>query len=239
MGYAGKVVERQRAVVLRAGGMRLADIAAELGVSKGTVSLWVRGVPCPPIDVRRGPRRPSRLHLERLHNEAAGLEWGRTTVGAMDARDLIVAGVALYAGEGGKTGNEVVFVNSDPRMVQLFVLWLRTLFSIDESRLKCRLYLHEGLDLEAATRFWSDALSIDVRNFTTPHRPPANPSIRKSKHVHGCLTVRYADAPTKRKILGLCDALLSSGCLSGVAQLAEHLTVNQGVAGSSPAPGAT
>ena len=129
-------------------------------------------------------------------------------------------------------------MNTDQRMVVLFVTWLRNFFDIDESRLKCRLYIHQGLDLPEATRAWSLALGIAEANFTNPHRAEANPSIRHSKHVRGCLTVRYADAATKRKILGLCDALLTFGTPSGIAQLAERLTVNQDVVGSIPTPGA-
>jgi hypothetical protein len=40
MGYGGKVVEQRRARELRAESWTLAAIAAELGVSKSSVSLW-------------------------------------------------------------------------------------------------------------------------------------------------------------------------------------------------------
>ena len=43
-------------------------------------------------------------------------------------RDLFVAGIALYAGEGRKTDGGVGFANSDPRMIALFLPWLRTFF---------------------------------------------------------------------------------------------------------------
>ena len=42
MGYRGKVEEQERARVLRARNMTLQDIATELGVSRSSVSLWVR-----------------------------------------------------------------------------------------------------------------------------------------------------------------------------------------------------
>ncbi|MGZ6927725.1 MAG: hypothetical protein ACXVJF_13480 [Acidimicrobiia bacterium] len=38
-------------------------------------------------------------------------------------------------------------------MVRFFCAWLRRYFEIDESRLRVRVYLHEGLDLEAAHSF--------------------------------------------------------------------------------------
>jgi hypothetical protein len=40
MGYRGKVKEQEQARALRAEGHTLAEIAAELGVAKSSVSLW-------------------------------------------------------------------------------------------------------------------------------------------------------------------------------------------------------
>jgi len=51
VGYRGKVEEHARARELRAQGLTLLDIATELGVSKSSVSVWVRDVeftPSPP-----------------------------------------------------------------------------------------------------------------------------------------------------------------------------------------------
>jgi AraC-like DNA-binding protein len=60
MGYGGKVTERHRARELRAEAWTLKDIAAELGVSKSSVSLWVRDVDFVPTrDVERARRGPA------------------------------------------------------------------------------------------------------------------------------------------------------------------------------------
>ena len=48
MGYRGKLEAQQKARLLRAANMTLADIATTLGVSKSSVSLWVRDVPFTP-----------------------------------------------------------------------------------------------------------------------------------------------------------------------------------------------
>ncbi len=55
MGYRGKVEEQERARDMRARNMTLQDIATELGVSKSSVSLWVRDVPFTPS--KRAPVR--------------------------------------------------------------------------------------------------------------------------------------------------------------------------------------
>jgi hypothetical protein len=215
MGYGGKVVEREQARVLRAESWTLSAIAAELGVAKSSVSLWVRDVEFVPRSRRQGPRRPSSLKVAKEHEiEALRLE-GLERIGQLSEREFLVAGVALYAGEGSKTDGAVTFANSDPRMISLFVTWLRHFFTIDESRLRLRLYLHEGLDLKGANDFWSRLTGIPTAQFSKPYRAVADPSIRNSKHEFGCPAVRYACSSTHRRVMGLVEALLSPGCLPG------------------------
>ncbi len=199
MGYAGKVAEREEARVLRLGGVRLVDIAIQLHVSKGTVSRWVRDVPCPPSDIRRGPRRPSSLHLDRLAKEVEAREWALDLVNRWTVDATFAAGVALYAGEGAKTGDFVGFVNVDPRMITFFMSWLRCFFQVDERGLRVRLYLHQGLDLDAATAHWSAITGIAPSQFTAPYRAEADQTRRLSKHIYGCFTVRYHSKDTLRR----------------------------------------
>jgi len=153
MGYRGKLAEREQARRLRATGLPMADIAARLGVSKSSVSLWVRDVPfeARPRPTRGRRRGPNALQRRKQAEIARLLAEGRDRVGRLSEREFLVAGVALYAGEGSKRDGEVRFVNSDPRMVAFFCSWLRRFFAIDESRLRVRLYLHEELDLVATT----------------------------------------------------------------------------------------
>ena len=53
-------------------------------------------------------------------------------------------GLALYAVEGSKTTGEVRFANTDPRMIVIFIRWLRHFFQIDESRLRVPLVPPRG-----------------------------------------------------------------------------------------------
>ena len=249
MGYRGKVAERNRARELRAQAWTLQEIADELGVSKSSVSLWVRDVDFdePALAARTQDRRnasarrraPNALQRRKAEEIEGGLLTGAAWVGDLSERDLLIAGTMLYAGEGAKTDGDVKLANTDPRMIELFCRWLRQFFDVDESRMRCRLYLHVGLDLDEATRFWSELTQIPPEQFGKPWRAVADPSIRHSKHPLGCATVNYACSKTHRTIRGLMDALLSSPLHSGVAQLAEHAAVNRGVVGSSPTPGAS
>ena len=108
-----------------------------------------------------------------------------------------------------------MFANTDPAMVAFFCAWLRRFFDIDESRLRVRVYLHEGLDLDAAERFWSEVTGVPRTQFRAPYRAKADPTIRLTKHEHGCVYVRYSCSRTHREIMGLVRALLSSSAIPG------------------------
>jgi transcriptional regulator with XRE-family HTH domain len=214
VGYRGKVVEQERAKELRAQAWTLQEIATELGVAKSSVSCWVRGIeftPKPRSDYRYGAhlRAPNRLQRRKAAEIEQMQMAGLATIGQISDRDLLIAGVALYAGEGAKTDGCVKFANSDPRMILMFCEWLRRFFDVDESRLRVHLYLHQGLDLDAAQRFWADLTGIPPTQFIKPYRAVPDPSIRRTKHPMGCPAVAYSCSKTHRAIVGLMDALLS------------------------------
>jgi len=218
MGYRGKLTEQRQARQLRRAGLPLAEIAAALGVSKSSVSLWVRDVEFagPVVRPARGRRRdPNALQRRKQGEIERLLEEGRARVGRLSEREFLVAGVALYAGEGAKRDGAVKFANSDPRMLAFFCSWLRHFFPIDESRLRVHLYLHQGLDLAAAIAFWSALTDIPASQFTKPYRAVPDPSIRNAKHVRGCVGIRYSCSATHRSIMGLVSALLSDAVLPG------------------------
>jgi transcriptional regulator with XRE-family HTH domain len=246
VGYRGKLAEQERARALRAQAWTLNEIAAELGVSKSSVSLWVRDVGFDEAtraaragaNRNRGAqaRRPSRLRVEKEVEIERLLAEGRARIGELSEREFLVAGSALYAGEGAKADGVVKFANSDPRMIRFFCDWLRHFFAVDEFRLRVYLYLHAGLDLDAAVAFWSELTGIPPAQFGKPYRAVPDPSIRTSKHPRGCPAVAYACSRTHREVMGLVHALLSCAVPSGVAQLAEQSAVNRKVCGFDPHP---
>ena len=228
MGYRGKVELQEKAREMRANGRTLLDIASVLGVAKSSVSTWVRDVPFKSRG-RRSPvsRRPHPQHLAKLAEIAECDRLGTERLAALSDDAFLAAGAALYAGEGSKRDGKVSFANTDPAMMRFFSTWLRRFFDIDESRLRVRVYLHEGLDLDAAEEFWSGVTEIPRSQFNRAYRAKPDPSIRNTKHLYGCGYADYHCTRTHREVMGLVRALLSSVAPSGVAQSAEQLTVNQ------------
>lgn len=217
MGYRGKLAEQERARQLRARAWTLQEIADELGVAKSSVSIWVRDVDFEPRPRSRGRsarrQRPNALQRRKLAEIEALLRDGTERIGRLSERDFFVAGVALYAAEGSKRDGNLRFTNSDPRFIYFYCRWLRHFFDIDESRLRVRLYLHRGLDLDAANGYWSAITAIPLEQFGKPYRAVADRSIRKTKHPYGCVGVGYGCSRTHRAVMGLAHALVSPSAI--------------------------
>lgn len=221
MGYRGKLREREQARRLRARGHTLNEICRQLNVSKSSVSVWVRDVeftPRLPFGNRNHGarnRQPNALQRRKQDEIERSDEEGRRRIRQLSHREFLVAGAALYAAEGSKTDGAVAFANTDHRMISFFCSWLRRFFAVDESRLRLKLYLHEGLDLDAAKTFWSELTGIPTSQFGKPYRAVPDAGIRNSKHLLGCATVTYSCSRTHRQIMGLCRALLTSAVIPG------------------------
>jgi hypothetical protein len=95
-------------------------------------------------------------------------------------------------------------------MIRFFCAWLRRFFTIEEARLRMRIYLHEGLDLEAAEAFWSNATGIPTKQFGAPYRAAADATRRSNKHEYGCAYVGYSCVRTHREVMSVVRALLAS-----------------------------
>jgi hypothetical protein len=140
MGYRGKLAEQMRARELRAQSWTLQAIADELGVSKSSVSLWVRDVEFVPKPRNRGHPKQT-AHPMKLRKQAEldqcridADEWARDVT----ERERFVYGLALYAGEGFKTDGTLGMANTSPIVLRFFVDWLRRFFDVDETRLRVR-----------------------------------------------------------------------------------------------------
>ena len=230
---------REYARELRRWGWTLPRIAAELDVPSGTVYGWIRDLPRPPRSVWSQRRRGPGVLERRKATEIAECDaWAAERLETLTDDAFFAAGVALYAGEGGKTDGSVCFVNTDPNMMRFFLGWLRRYFAIDEERLRVRLYLHADLDLVAATAFWSEVTGVPAGQFRSPYRAVCDESRRTRRHVHGCATVRYSCSRTHRVVVALCRALLSFDGPVPRSSMAERAPVKRDVPGSSPGAGA-
>jgi transcriptional regulator with XRE-family HTH domain len=204
---------RLKARELRARGYSMLEIAADLGVSKSSVSLWTRDMPrvgrISDEEIRyrkaararafwadESPRREMRR--QAITEEAAG------QIGRLSDREVVIAGAVAYWCEGTKNKpyrrqDRVIFVNSDPNLVLLFLRFL-TVAGIGVDRVYCRVAIHESADVAAANRFWQQVTGLPEEQFLKPTLKRHNPKtvrLNVGDDYHGCLVI------TVRKALDL------------------------------------
>jgi len=207
-----KNAQRERARELRKQGLSVPEIARTVGVARSSAWLWVRDLPVPEASLDRwrneeywARERPRRAMLRAQQKLSAAREIGRLT-----ERELLIAGVVAYWCEGSKDKHyerreTVVFINSDPRLIALFLTFLDSL-GVARSRLSFRLQIHETADVKAALTFWSDVVQVPPSQFRKTTLKRHNPKTNRrntAEAYHGCLTIRVAgSAELYRRIEG-------------------------------------
>ena len=110
-----------------------------------------------------------------------------------DDEQLRIAGTMLYLAEGAKRSKVVDFTNSDPRLITVFLAFLRRVCGISELRLRAHLYAYADQDVECLHGFWSERTGIPRSQFIKPYVRQLTPNVSHRKMSVGLLHVRYSD----------------------------------------------
>lgn len=198
---------RAQAVALRTAGASYDRIAAQLGVSKSSCSLWLRHLPRPEADPvvaaeaqdRRVVALRERAARDRAARDAAA-DRDKAEVasylGEISSRDLVLAAAVSYWCEGAKRKpwnrmEMVKWMNSDPVLVRLFLEGL-ALLDVPTERLSLRLHVHENADEEACRRWWSEQSGVPLTQFRPSTIKRHDPKTRRRNvgdEYRGCLCV--------------------------------------------------
>ena len=218
---------RARARELREQGMAYHEIAAKLGVSKSSVSLWVRDLP-----------RPERLSYEECAKRqaaAVAAYWAaehprreaarkairadaQERIGPLTDRDILAAGAIAYWCEGSKSkpyrrSNRVIFINSDPRLIRFYLGFLR-LAGVGQDQLAFQISIHESADVAGAQEFWLKVTQADPGQFRRTSLKKHNPRtvrINTGDAYHGCLAIEVLRSGSLyQQIEGWCEAVMAS-----------------------------
>lgn len=188
-------------------GYSFREISLALDISKSTASLWSRSVVL---------STQAKLRIKKLGDE--GREKSKKTIGAaqhkildeidsncgvlknkqynLDDYKLFLA--LLYWGEGAKTKNRLVFINSDPAMVRVYMFLMRESFIIKEEKFHAILHLHEYHDKNKMIGFWSKVTGISKNQFSLYNKP--HTGINKKEGYKGCLSIRYGDSRILKEV---------------------------------------
>jgi len=107
----------------------------------------------------------------------------------------------LYWAEGGKEvcrngqwrGTSVNFANSDPKMVKLFLRFLREICGVNEQRLRVHLYCYANQDIDYLKKYWQEITNISLTQFIKPYVRHDFLPEKKDKMKYGLVHIVYSD----------------------------------------------
>lgn len=177
-----KTEERIKAIELRRQGFSYSEILKKVPVAKSSLSLWLRSVGLS-RQIKHVLTEKKRLSALRgslaRHNQRIVLtnkifQETAKDIKNISKRELWLMGVMLYWAEGSKQkdhhpGSGVIFGNSDPLMIGLFLKWLFEIAHIKKEQIKFEIYIHENSknSLENVKKFWANATGFGKEYFNT------------------------------------------------------------------------
>lgn len=185
-----KLIEKQKAVLLRKDGRSIKEIARIVGVSKASVSVWVRNISLNRKQLgdlkRKGfsselieKRRQSRLENEQIKRDAV-MNLAGKEIKMISQRDLRLIGLCLYWGEGGKTNQGSARIsNSDPAVIKVMMRFFREICIVKEEKFRGHIHIHSHLEAERAERYWSGISGIPRTQFFKTYAKPSIASLNK------------------------------------------------------------
>ncbi|EKD85617.1 MAG: hypothetical protein ACD_37C00672G0001 [uncultured bacterium] len=219
-----KSLLRLEARKLRKKGLSVKRIAQYLKIAKSSASIWTRDIILT-VEQLENLRKSSLEGAERGRIKNALLQkerWKRKmetfkksgikSIGKLTDREFLIAGLALYWGEGYKKGRRLQLCNSDPKMIKFLLLWLQRCFSISSLDIRCRVginYIHIKRE-NIVKEYWSRITSVPLAQFTrTSFKKVENKKLYDNFNDHyGTLSVEIVQ-PSRfyGKIIGLIDGL--------------------------------
>ena len=165
--------EKQRAIKMRLSGASYSEIMRKINVSKGSLSNWLQAYPLSEKRTRElrdnNPRRIEKFRKTmRAKKEAKQeIEYKRAKkdIGKLSKRDIFIAGLFLYWGEGLKSGDSITALsNTDIEMIEFFIKWLNNI-GVKKGDLKIRLHLYSDMNVSREEKWWSKKLNIPISQF--------------------------------------------------------------------------
>ncbi len=204
---------RTEAIKLRLRGYTYGQIKRELNLAKSTLSGWLKNLPLSEeaLDNLSKNKVISRdIRVERFRQTARSkwisrlskvLEIQQRETLPLTDKELFLAGVFLYWGEGSKQRGVVAISNTDPRVIKFALYWMTKILKVSIDKIKVRLHLYSDMDLEAETDFWSNSLGISKIQFKRPYiKKTTRKDVAYKSFGHGTCNLMYFNVSLSEKI---------------------------------------
>lgn len=191
--------------------LSLKNIAERLGVSKGSVSLWVRDLPLSreTIDKRQlagrikgGKARADKTRAIRVQHQQAGRDMARH-----QNDPLFMAGCMMHWAEGSKDKNSAKICNTDPHFLRLWLRFIMRFFDVrqEDFCLTINCYLNNGKTKRQIESHWLKQLGLPkscLRATVVVTKHPMSTGAKKNRHPYGVASVSVHSTKISQHIWG-------------------------------------
>jgi transcriptional regulator with XRE-family HTH domain len=199
---------REKALALRKAGYSYSYISTKTGLSKSTLSYYLHDIPFVPNEVTirliGNARVQSAQTKARLKQDSfdKAKKMAKKDVGHINKRDLFMLGLGIYIGEGSKTQDIIRVVNTDYRVINLFIEWL-CMMGYTRKNFSIRIHLYPDSKIREAESFWVTKTGLPYSQFQKVCIDQRINKDRKrnNKHIHG--TAHVTVRSNGRKELGV------------------------------------
>lgn len=202
---------RELARHLRRQGKAVGEIATALGVSKSSVSQWVRDIALSQEQIqtlKANQRKYAGQNSGAKANRAQALNkrLAYQDAGRMAARTgsrLHQMGCMLYWAEGAKTRNAIYFANSDPNMMRLFARFLREELDVSDGDIRILIHCHsdDPIEIKRIEQYWLELLQIPVSSLNKTQIKKGSDT-RKNILANGVCSLRVFSTELTHHIYG-------------------------------------
>lgn len=165
---------------LRQEGLSISEIIKKTGVGKSTVSNWCSDILLSESQITRIKEKMNKRgqigriiaaenrKRERIARMSTYCRTGKEKIEKINKNELFLVGTALYWAEGGKKQRKVTFINSDLRMILVWLRWVNVCLEIPNDRLVARLEINDQYrsSEREVIKYWSTKTGIPKAQFT-------------------------------------------------------------------------
>ncbi len=217
-----RILDRRRAIKLREQGKSWTEIKNTIPASRDTLARWLKDASLTDVQKQSIFQNAKAKRIEnyiiatkakRKRIEAESYKEESDKLGIITKRDLLIAGMFLYLGEGAKsTRSKIQVTNSDPDVIKFSIAWMVKSLGIPKSNLKIQLHLYVDMDIEKEIRFWQNITGLKKNNFIKPYiKKTSSLRIDHPSFGHGTCSVYYHNVNIKNKFIAGIRVIMNAG----------------------------
>jgi len=172
-----KTAQKLKAIELRKKGLSYSEIQKQVEASHSSLSLWLSDIKLTDEQMNRLSRKGDEarklgslaLKNQRLERTSEIIKKASSEIENLSLKDLMLIGITLYWAEGSKQkehdpSKQVIFSNSDPKMIQIFLKWLKECLGIPSERIVFEIYIHKThkKSIEELSTYWSNVTGFPI-----------------------------------------------------------------------------